>query len=524
MADIKNELSRMQDLMTYGRQNEEKKYNDNHLEYFAKGADNKMYGVIREGTKFYIKEAKKDADQKHLVAESFDYIGGWNNRKNNEYESLPKALKLFDMKMINLAEQFNKSGKVITETTNPDRKDASVIRTESMRNEINRQLQIMNNAQMINEGKGSCCCDPVIGEPAKKDMSKRRKGSISCEGGAMAEEPKKGVKAKASVKENRYVNIKGTWYDRTGKAVNEAEVLAWNRSNPEYMDKENGTKIGSSSPFTIPVQKKGGSLAESFSRFGGLHESEMDEPTKFEGYRQWDKGLPKEAGVGEVGDGKPFEENVNEDEDIDECDGVGLKEDTNVDNVIDDQVPASDDMGTEDDSEEEPEGDEKDTYDINMKDDDDDSEVMDILSNIKDEISALEDKVTDADFTDDNLYSDDDDDEENEFEVVPDDEGDDEEEAPMATESFRRRASRGSRMNEARLNDFGRHPSYRKRVMTLPSQRHNEMPGYRDWNDESTMGDEPYGQRIGNGAPFMVDTKDIQDAITEELRRVLKKK
>ena len=54
-----------------------------------KAADGKTFGIIHECNKFYIKVAPKK-DTKGL-AEEYDYIGGWNNRKENEFNSYALA-------------------------------------------------------------------------------------------------------------------------------------------------------------------------------------------------------------------------------------------------------------------------------------------------------------------------------------------------------------------------------------------------------------------------------------------------
>jgi hypothetical protein len=79
-------------------------------------------------------------------------------------------------------------------------------------------------------------------------------------------------------------------------------------------------------------------------------------------------------------------------------------------------------------------------------------------------------------------------------------------------------------MNEDRLDYFGKHPAYQKKVMTYPTFNHQEFPGYHDWNDESLHSESPYGEQIGDGAPFMVDPDELENAIAESIIRNLKKK
>ena len=60
--------------------------------------------------------------------------------------------------------------------------------------------------------------------------------------------------------------------------------------------------------------------------------------------------------------------------------------------------------------------------------------------------------------------------------------------------------------------------------MELPANNHQEKEGYYDMNDDCVEDDNAYGQQIGDGAPFEVDPKAIENAIAESIKRILKKK
>jgi hypothetical protein len=116
------------------------------------GADGKKYAIIRENTKFVIKESSMD---KPVLAEDFEYIGGFNNRKNNSFDSYSLALKQFDLKLRAINEKYARKN-VIVESFNPEfYQDSAVKSTDDMKKEINRQRQIMENASRIgiNEDK-----------------------------------------------------------------------------------------------------------------------------------------------------------------------------------------------------------------------------------------------------------------------------------------------------------------------------------------------------------------------------------
>ena len=89
MADI---LTRMQDLIGYGTVKESKEnLNKPVLEYHVTAANGETYGIIRESSKYYVKVApKKDTE---VLAEDYDYIGGFLNKDENEYNSYSQASK-----------------------------------------------------------------------------------------------------------------------------------------------------------------------------------------------------------------------------------------------------------------------------------------------------------------------------------------------------------------------------------------------------------------------------------------------
>ena len=138
--NMNGQFDRMKQLMGYGL-NESKKQPYTGVEYSKVAADGKLYGIVREGTKFYIKvSSKKD----NVLAENFEYIGGFRNRKDNEYSSFASAQKNFDFKLRSLAEAYGKGANIIVESWNPDRQEELTVEaTEKMKREISRERQIM---------------------------------------------------------------------------------------------------------------------------------------------------------------------------------------------------------------------------------------------------------------------------------------------------------------------------------------------------------------------------------------------
>ena len=78
----------------------------------------------------------------------------------------------------------------------------------------------------------------------------------------------------------------------------------------------------------------------------------------------------------------------------------------------------------------------------------------------------------------------------------------------------------GEELNEevTKLNDFGKHPGYRKKPMNLPEPSEVAPNGARDWNDDSTKGSEPFGKQIGSSAPFTELVKTITNQVIKALQ------
>lgn len=148
MSNFNDQLSRMKDLYKYGSVNEEAKPISTYsLEYKAKAADGRYYGIVRENSKYFVKVATPG---KETIAESYQYIGGIMNKSNYEYNSYANALKQFELKLGSINEAYDENRKVNVEALDPYKKEDLVIEgTEKMKNELARQRQIMRNASVI---------------------------------------------------------------------------------------------------------------------------------------------------------------------------------------------------------------------------------------------------------------------------------------------------------------------------------------------------------------------------------------
>ena len=528
MSKINNQLERMKAMMVYGLQTESKKGQYADIEYQREGADGKLYGIVREGTKFYIKVSDKT---KNALKEDFNYIGGFRNRKENEYSSYANALKQFDLKMISLKEAKGNT-KLMVESWNPEMKEMLMVEaTESMKNEINRQREIMNNAKIISENVNNysvnmneSCCDKV--DKTCKEIEKKnvKGGKHECCGDVSGN----GGDPFTKCASGEFKNTQKTNIGKPEKPVTESEqVLSWNEDE-DYLDTTSGTEVGDTAPFTDGKEKKlkNGTVEEGVA----MHK---------EGENQ---NSPK-LGVNKIGDTAPFDEKPKDLREEDELDDTEDVED--VDSDFDDfddteDVEDFDDTDDSDDTEDVEDFDDTDDsdFEVDLEDetsDDFNSDIENRLSAIEDMLSKISEKIGVDAFEDDDLYDDSDDAKDvedfddyegDDFDDTEDfDDFDDTEEEDDDTQVFESKSYRRMKMlKEDRMDYFGKHPAYRKEPMGLPSNKHQEKQGYFDINDDSAESESPYGENIGDSAPFEIDIETIENAIAESIKRHLKKK
>lgn len=499
MNNVENQISRMKAMMSYGLQTENKKNSYYTVEHEREGADGKMYGIVREGAKFYIKVASKKNGK--VLAESYDYIGGFMNRKNHEYTSYAKALKQFELKMASVKESVGNKA-IIIESWNPERKEELAVEaTEKMRREIMRQRQIMGNATVIAEKKNYTVDLTEACEKVNKECAATQKDNIkNCKDGKGEPVGNGGdpytEKVDAEQKSTQATNTKKEF-----KPVMESEqVLGWNE-NDDYLDTTHGTEIGDTAPYTE------GENADKSMNNGVVEEGTVMHNTE-------NQNSP-EVGTNEIGDDDPYTEKVNEDFEVDDAD----VEANDIDFEGDDELAIDGEFDVEEPVEVDAE------FDAEVE------PIEDEESNMEERISAIEDLLNRiADALDVNKYEDeplyDDEEEEgadvdaNPIDDASSEAADDEDDDVQVYES----AAAKRVMAEDKLDYFGKHPAYQKSPMELPSNKHNEYPGNYDMNDDSVQSEEPYGKEIGDSAPFEIDPQAIENAITESIKNILKKK
>ena len=446
--------------------------------------------------------------------------------------------------MMSLKEAANKTDFKVSSWNLEGKENVVAESSEKMQKEILRERQIMKNAMAINEKKAVCCDVPSA---PKDNIGKSEKPQTGNAENAVdhekAELPKEMTEGKTCPKCGKN--------PCQCESVNEEEVLGWNRGNDDYMDKSHGTEIGDSAPFDDATARNIDDGDKKVSKTGEMKNGVVEN----HGTSMHDADNQNKPAVG-VGEGpsddnnKPFDDEKGKqiDEAIDDFGAEGddpMGDDLGGDEFGDE--PVGDDLGAEGDDLGDELGDEGDDLgdegSEEIYEDDLESRVAameDLLTQIAAKLGVEEGPVDDEAYEDDDIFGDE----------GEDDFGAEDDELPM--ESRRRRggvqiyetrayrnAMRKQRMNEEgmtpfkdagrvpqgnmnKLDDFGKHPAYQKKVMELPPKDLQEFPGYYDMNDDSVRNDNPYGEKIGDGAPFEIDPQSIDNAIAEAFNRLKK--
>lgn len=275
MSKRDEQLARMKGLMTYGIVSENKK---TPVKDSIEGPDGNIYAIIREGAKYYIKSTPKGSA---LVTESFDYIGGFMNKKANEFSSYNQASKNLELKVRSLNEAYGINKTV--EVLNPEKKETLMVEmTDAMKASIARYRQIMNNAAgIMNESSSISTSNTGVPEAPK----------------TTAFSPKLGEPFTKTAEAKLDSDLKTT----ANNPEKQGEPFGDNEKAEEYKDAQYV-------PDGSVANKKpsGGKVVR-------VNENEEYEET-IEDCDEWGScGLPASAGTGEIGDDAPFTETLKED-------------------------------------------------------------------------------------------------------------------------------------------------------------------------------------------------------------------
>lgn len=463
MSRFDDQINRMRELCTYGRIDEDEKIVNRSIEHKETAANGVTYGIIRECSKFYIESCPKG---KENLVEAYDYLGGFNNKKDYEYTSYPMALKQFRIKM----DSINESVHAETDTDVIEAQNQQLM-TEGgskMQNEIARMKQIMRNAAIVmNESSEMMTGAAAVGKSSDKntpftDTVKACENGGECAGGTATDPEKQGEPFEEKPKKDVAVNEEKACCDESEEDfdadADDEELDPMEDENPEITDDE-------------PVDDED-ELAD--------EDEEDDEPALELGDEESDDEA--DFADSEVEDETPIED----EEPVDDVQAKIAELQAQID-ALKAQAGNEDvtDMGGDEDVEvepieDEPMGDESDEFDF-------------------DEVEDFSDEDSEP-FEDDDYLSE-----------------SRKRRLNRIVESIIGNYKRGGRLNEDELHDFGGHPGYRKKPFSLPPTGEDSNAHGKDINHDSVHNEKPFGQSKGDSTPFSILVDRVYKDIAEKL-------
>lgn len=517
MSKYDEQLERMNFLMEF--KNEPKEVISN-IEYHANGADGKVYGILREGTKYYIKTTESG---KENIAESYDYINGFVNRRENEFKSYNDATKHLELKLMSLNEAYGKKSDVSTVDFKKNEKVFQNL-TEEARKEIDRMNQIFENSCKIGR---DCVCDPESKGSASPENTEKNntpfekkatpdmdyKGSNGSVKGSTEGAEVKGVDEDLQSDKMKSANsgsekdYKDAHDDLDGESVADkkpkgGEVVHVNESIFEYdaQDSEFNPDLSAGEDLT----------ADDFAADEEpVDTSSVEEPVD-DVYNELD---PSDVGNDAVGvdDGEGFNENEL-DALLEDFLSNGTKDAiVGPDKVMDKEGNSingtnngvGDETGEEwkrieeeDGNVNEPtkQGDEDTMKNYEFGYNDDKKLPAQSWDKLNESEKKLVKKLTES------IYN----------KLV----------SPKKELTLEGYITKIVKEEITKLDAWGKHPKYQKEPMTTPPNK-EVLAGTadRDFNDDSAKGEQPYGKKIGDGKPF--DQK-VVDLLTDQVLAKIK--
>lgn len=534
MNKYDEQLNRMLSLMEDKKAPINKK--SSSIEYHANGANGKVYGIIKEGTKYYIKETESG---KENLSESYEYIGGFNNRRENEFKSYNEATKQLELKLMSLNEAAGKHEDVSTVDFNRSEKTFANL-TEAARKELNRMQQIFENSCAI--GKG-CACQEDPESKGKATPEQAEKNNEPFEKKVTPEMDFKGKEGtvKGATDENKEV-ASGVEKDLQSDKMKTANSGA-QKDYKDTHDDLDGEGVADKKPAGGKVVKVNETLD-----IDGFDDDEVepvgDELTDADFANFNDEpevnDEPELGGIGnEMGGDETIEPQFGaepttpEDDtlvgtggEMDETDDldVMLEElEANLSNATKSAITGPEKtldgpkpQGTNGiDGETSPEWkriEESEGGNVNNPTKQGNEETMKSYQakgnlpqqswhhmgkedTLKESIARIVE----------NVYQ--------KLNVKP-----------VVKESLQDKISRMVKEELTKLDAWGKHPKFRKEPMTTPANK-EVMAGTadRDFNDDSAKGEQPYGQKIGKGTPFEKTVEMLTDQVLANIKESIKK-
>lgn len=488
-----SQLDRMQYLMGYRVPTNESK-RSNKVEYHTLGADNKVYGILKEGNMYYIMTTEQG---KEKLAESYEYIGGFNYRNENGYKSYNEATKQLELKMISLNEAYGKHEDVSVVDFNRGKKNLAVL-TEEARKELDRMHQIFENSQTIGkdntgdpESKGKATDPAKQGDPFEKPVKA---------------ELDKDLKATATVESaDDNTKVDGVEKDLESDAMKTKKVDTAEEPKDAHDDLE-GEGVADQHPTGAKAVKMNEGLEFNPDDF---HADDIDAKADT---LVGDDELSDEDLASFATEDEPIDEPVEEEPFAEPEEGDSLNDE--LDTLIREFEETEKAMhGEEKNIESKIEGPDKvmdgphGGLDVQGWNDEKVNEAVDRITN------AVVKKLCEGKCES----------KEEKAEVCP--KCGKEKCECKKPETLKEAIDRIVAEEVQKLDAWGKHPRYRKQPMSTPANK-EVLAGTaeKDWNDDSAKGEQPYGQKIGSSDPFEKVVDLVLDGIKSRLQEGKKSK
>lgn len=491
MSKIDSKLQRMTYLMGYkmGNNVNENKRSSN-IEFVAEGADGKMYGILKEGTHYYLKSCEKGGEN---LADNYDYVHGFMRRSLDESNSYDKASKKLELHLMSLNEAFGGNKNTSTFDFKRGEKTLSML-TEEARKAMDRANAIFENSQNIGKNNTGTpeapanASDPVkqgepFEEPAKATLDKDPGFKGTVEGALPEGSTVKDAEKNLASDKNQTGGTEQKNYEKVndGKIPSDGKSVAVKEGLEEYYDDDIDVYGDEFSPEFEDM------LDREFGNIGDIETS----------------SAAHDAAIGDedFGDAEEFEDPEDIDADVEadvDDDIAGLDE--NKDEII----------AGDDESLTGPHGSEKVLTVDRLRE-----SIEEICRDIVKEV-----KVKPEDFMDDDDCK---------GGKCPN-----EKKAPRKMRKELEESKVKSIINKmvmeeiTNLNVWGKHPRYGAEPFTTPQNPEGDAPlkgsASKDWNDSSAKGSERYGKKIGDGKPFDQKVSMLTDQVMKVIKESLKKK
>lgn len=518
MAKYDEQLKRMMHLMDYDNSLNESKKTNKGIEYHTTAADGKEYGIIKEGAYYYIKTSTPD---KMNIVESYDYINGYNYRRETRYNSYNEATKQLEIRLMNINESYGKHEDVSVANLNKT-KQALDILTEDARKDLDRMHMIFENSFISKDNIGN------HGNPESKGSAT---GANTTKNNAPFED-KTEAKLDKDVKENG--TVEGATSDHT--KVNDAD------SKLQHADKMEKGKRGDEDYKDTHDDLEGEGVAD--KKPSGAKAVKMNESEYYEGDMDFAPEIP------EVGEEKydATQELMQDDNEISDEEWKDF-EGTFADEHGIPYEETEEIVGVSDDTED---------LDTLLQEFLDTDIAPNNASNVVDEESGTieedekivgPDKVLDGPHgTGNAVHGEKTMDKMNEAvnritKMVMESlckeqkkcqcgkknctckDGECKCKKEKNMNALQEAIDRIVKEEVTKLDAWGKHPRYRKQPMSTPANK-EVLAGTAkgDWNDESAKGEQPYGQKIGSSAPFEKEVDALTEKVFESVKKTLAKK